>query len=255
MAHSHVHHFKINKIEQLPDSEAEIIGEIPFDFLSECRREAIKHFKSNLNLPGFRPGQVPEEVVVKNVGESRLLEEAAEIALGKEYPHIVEESKLRPMTRPQISVTKLAPGTALEFKVKLLLEPIFDLPDYKKLAAEIIDGEGPASTRDDEPTRGGEKKRLKILENISKATTLELPKKFVEAEVHHMLHHFKHDLEKAGIKWEPYLEQIKKTEEDVKKDWRESVETRAKNELILTKIAEKEKLKTYREVFDLLEKK
>jgi FKBP-type peptidyl-prolyl cis-trans isomerase (trigger factor) len=234
--------FKITKTEKLPDWEAQILGEIPWDYLSECRKEAIKHLKSHLNMPGFRPGQVPDDVVVKTVGESRILEEAAEVALGKEYQHIVEESKLRPIMRPQIMVTKMGPGIPLEFKVQLLLEPEFELPDYKKLAAEVTEEEG-------------EKKRLKILENISKATELELPKKFVEAEVHHMLHHFQNDLEKAGIKWEPYLEQIKKTEEEVKKDWRESVETRAKNELILTKIAEKESLKTYREVFDLLEKK
>ena len=172
----------------------------------------------------------------------RILEEAAEVALGKEYGKIVEESKLKPIARPKISVTKLAPGIPLEFRMEVITEPEYDLPDYKKLASEV--------TEEDK-----EKKRLKILENIRQATTLELPKKFVEAEIEHMLHHFKHDLEKAGIKWEPYLEQIKKTEAEVKKDWRESVETRAKDELILAKIAEKENLKNYREVFEFLEKK
>ena len=126
--------------------------------------------------------------------------------------------------------------------MELIVEPEFALPDYKKIASEVVEDDA-------------EKKRIKILENIADATKLTLPQKFVDSEAHHMLHHFQHDLEKAGIKWEQYLEQIKKTEEEMKNEWTESVRARAKRELILSKIAEKENLKSYRDVFEFLEKK
>ena len=251
---SETKHFKIGKVEKLPDWEAEVVGEISLEFLSECRKEALKHLQSHANLPGFRKGQVPEDILIKTFGEMHILEETAEVAIGKEYGNIVEESKLRPIARPQISVTKLAPGIPLEFKVRLVLEPEFELPDYKKLASEIA--EGPASTREGEPTRGGdaEKKRLKIMEALNKETKLDLPHRFVHAEAHHMMNHFKSDIEKAGITWEDYLKRVEKTEEELVKTWEESVSNRAKSELILAKIAEKENLKTYKEVFEMLEK-
>ena len=238
---SETKHFKIGKVEKLPDWEAEVVGEISLEFLSECRKEALKHLQSHANLPGFRKGQVPEDILIKTFGEMHILEETAEVALGKEYGNIVEESKLRPIARPQISVTKLAPGIPLEFKVRLVLEPEFELPDYKKLASEIVE----------EDT---EKKRLKIMEALNKETKLDLPHRFVHAEAHHMMNHFKSDIEKAGITWADYLKRVEKTEEELVKTWGESVSNRAKSELILAKIAEKESLKTYKEVFEMLEK-
>ncbi len=247
--------FKIEKIEKLPDWEAEVRGEISLEFLNECRKDALKHLNEHLNLPGFRRGQVPEEVLAKSFGEMKVLEETAEVALGKVYGEIIAESKLRPITRPYISITKMAPGIPLEFIMKLVLEPEFELPDYKKIGSEVV--EESASTRDGEPTRDGdkEKRRLKILENLTKETKLDIPAKFVNAETNHMLEHFKQDIEKAGMKWAEYLEKIKKTEEEVKESWKEQVISRAKSELILAKIASTEKLKTYQEVFELLELK
>lgn len=205
------------------------------------KKDALKHLNEHLNLPGFRKGMIPEDILVKTVGEMAVLEENAEIAMGKVYGDIILESKLRPITRPQIAITKLAPGIPLEFKINLVLEPKFALPDYKKIASETKDGDA-------------EKRKLLILENIVKETKIELPKKFLQAESHHMLHHFKQDVAKAGIKWEEYLEKVKKNEEEVEKSFAEQIESRTKAELIIGKIAEENKLNTYKEVFEFLEK-
>lgn len=250
--------YKIHKIERLSGNEAEIIGEILLEFLNESRKEALKHLNEHLNLPGFRKGQIPENVLVKTVGEMDILEETAEIALGKEYPNIILESKLHPMMCPHISITKLAAGIPLEFKIGLVLEPEFELPDYKKIAreakAQTAFGSSPDS-QNKPREKDVEKRRILILDNIVKETKLELPKKFVEHEVSHLLQHFRQDLEKAGIKLEAYLGQVKKTEEEVRKSWEEEIIARTKRELIFGKIAEKENLKNYKEIFEMLEGK
>ena len=82
---------------------------------------------------------------------------------------------------------------------------------------------------------------------------MELPKSLIEKEVAHMLSHFKGDVEKAGIKWESYLEKVTKTEEDIKSDWRKGVVDRVKAEIILFKIAKVENLESYQKVFEFLE--
>jgi FKBP-type peptidyl-prolyl cis-trans isomerase (trigger factor) len=234
-------HYTIEKIEELPHSEASITGEISLAFLESCRSEAIKSLNERISLPGFRQGLVPENVLVKTVGQMSVLEETAEVALAKEYGNIIVESKLKPIMRPEISVTKLAPGIPLAFKINLVLEPTFELPDYKTIAKE---------TKEEDK----DKRQVMILENLVKETKLELPQKFVETEVSHMFHHFKQDLDKAGIKFEDYLKKIEKTEEDVKNSWREHIVSRAKIEFIIAKIAQQENLKTYPEVFAFLEK-
>ncbi len=232
--------FLIEKITELPDSGVEISCVINESFLATCRKQALKKLNEHINLPGFRKGFVPEDILVKTIGESHLLEETAEIAMSKEYSNIIVDSKAKPIARPEIKILNLKPNAPLTFLINLVVEPKFELPDYKKIAAEV---------KDDDI----EKKRMQILENILKETKLELPKKFVDSEAAHTLDHFQHDVEKAGIKWNEYLEKVKKTEDEIKDSFKEQIAQRAKAELIINKIAEAEGLKTYGEVFKFLE--
>lgn len=232
-------HYKIEKVEELPDSEAKIFGEIGLDFLNQCRKDALKHLNTHLDLPGFRKGLVPEDILVKKVGEGSILEETAEVALGREYGNILKSSELKPITRPEIKIIKLAPGIPLSFEITVATEPVFELPDYKKIASDVKEEDK-------------EKKQLQIIEALIKATEINFPKRFTDSESAHTLSHFKQDVEKAGIKWGEYLDKVKKTEDEVQESFKEQIIYRAKAELIVAKIAEKESLKTYGEVFDFL---
>jgi len=83
---------------------------------------------------------------------------------------------------------------------------------------------------------------LKIIEALVKATEVKPPKVLVESEIMKMLAQFKDDLAQSGLKWEDYLKEVKKTEEDIKSDWRSKAEDRVKAELVIIKIAEAEKI-------------
>ncbi len=274
-------HFNILKVEKLPESEAAITGELTLEFLKECRAEALKELNNRSNIPGFRAGHIPEDVLVKNVGELKVLEEVAEVALGREYSHIVkaasEKERLSPIGRPTIAITKLAPGIPLEFKITVTLEPEFDLPDYKKIAKEVnVETQSTEVTdkevddvveeikkRDWKPDvkegedlrekikenithekefRNKEKRRLAIVEGLVKAVEVKIPKLLVESELERMIGQFKDDISRRGFKWETYLESIKKTEGEIREEWQEKARDRAKAELVIAKIAEAEKL-------------
>jgi FKBP-type peptidyl-prolyl cis-trans isomerase (trigger factor) len=226
-------HFKINKVEKTPEAEAVIFGELTLEFLNECRAEAVKELNDHTNLPGFRAGKIPEEMLVKTVGEMRVLEETAEVALGREYGPILKEAseseKLSPIGRPQVAITKLAPGIPLEFKITIALEPEFVLPDYHKIAKEVTETDK-------------EKKRIKIVEDLVKATEIKIPKIIIESELEKMVGQFKDDVTRSGLKWEDYLTTIKKSEVEIRDEWRPKALERGKAELIVSKIAEREML-------------
>lgn len=123
-------------INSLPEREVEILGAITAEKMALMRERAIKKLKESLELPGFRKGNAPENLIVQKVGEGTLLEEAAEIALNEEYPKILEEHNIDAIGRPEISITKIGIGSDMEFKVKTSLMPEVKLGDYKKLAKE-----------------------------------------------------------------------------------------------------------------------
>ena len=85
-----------------------------------------------------------------------------------------------------------------------------------------------------------DKKRTEILEEIIKSSTIDLPKIIVDGEMEKMLAQFKDDIAKSGIAYEDYLKHIKKSEEDLKNDWRDTAIKRAKSQVILNTIAKEE---------------
>ncbi len=123
-------------LNSLPNREMEIVGTITAEKMAEVRTQALKKFSDTVELDGFRKGNAPEALVAQKVGEVRLLEEAAEIALSEEYPNILDEHNVDAIGRPEIVITKLAPGNPLEFKIKTSLAPDVKLDDYKKLAVK-----------------------------------------------------------------------------------------------------------------------
>lgn len=125
------------EIKKLPQSEIEIAGEISAGDFESCKDKALKELSENVKIDGFRPGKVPEKILIEKIGEQPLLERMAEIALQKEYFKIIEEKNIHAVGRPEIIITKMAKGNPLGFKIKTAVLPEIELPDYKKIAGEI----------------------------------------------------------------------------------------------------------------------
>jgi trigger factor len=98
--------------------------------------------------------------------------------------------------------------------------------------------------------RNIEKKRALIMEELLKKTIIELPEILIESETEKSLAQMKDDVERAGAKFEDYLKQTNKTEEDLKKDLKDSSEKKAKIQLIFNKIAAAEKLEPNKEILE-----
>ncbi len=139
MAHTHHHHdidfTKAFTVSREAGSQVKISGEIPWEELAGERQAAIKKLGANVALDGFRPGHVPEAMLVKHLGEMNILVEMAERAIAHMYPHIVEAHDLDVIGYPKIDITKIAPENPLGFTATVAVLPEITLPDYKALAA------------------------------------------------------------------------------------------------------------------------
>ena len=98
--------------------------------------------------------------------------------------------------------------------------------------------------------RAKDKLRAEIIEAILKETKIDLPEILVDSETNKSLAQMKDDIQRMGGKFDEYLTQAKKTEEELRKDFRESSEKKAKVQLIFNKIADAEKLEPNKEILD-----
>jgi len=125
-------------IEKKEHSEVEITGEIPESMCAQFRTKAIKKLEEDVNISGFRKGHIPENILVKKIGEQVVLEEVAQLALSDAYPQIVLKNKLHVIGKPNITITKLAAGNPIGFKIQTAVMPEITLPDCKKIAQEVL---------------------------------------------------------------------------------------------------------------------
>ncbi|HAQ02639.1 TPA: hypothetical protein DEP30_00820 [Candidatus Nomurabacteria bacterium] len=88
-----------------------------------------------------------------------------------------------------------------------------------------------------------DKVRLSIVEELVKQTEGEIPEILIQSETDKMLYKLEADITNIGFKVEDYLKQINKTEADLRGEWRADAEKRAKLQMIIHTISEKENLK------------
>ena len=85
--------------------------------------------------------------------------------------------------------------------------------------------------------------RAKITDAIIEETEMALPQVLIDSELEQMFAQMNEDLARANLKMDDYLGHIKKTQDDLKKEWTPAAEKRAKLQLVLNEIAKKDDIK------------
>lgn len=84
--------------------------------------------------------------------------------------------------------------------------------------------------------------RLKIVDEIANTTTIDVPTLMIDAEREKMIQELRASIADMGLKWDDYLSHLKKTEEDLKKEWGDDAKRRVRTGLVLREIAKKENI-------------
>lgn len=94
-----------------------------------------------VKVDGFREGNVPKDVAMKQISEMQIVEEMAQRAISAKYVEILEKEDIKAIGHPQISITKIAPDQDLEFTITTAVMPEVSLGDYTKIAKEAMNEE------------------------------------------------------------------------------------------------------------------
>jgi trigger factor len=133
---------KLPKVDIQPagEGELELSAELEVEVFNSYRDKALKAL-GDIKIDGFRPGHVPEKVLIEQVGEEKVLWEMAELAIADYYPAILQEHKIPALGQPQVTITKIAKDNPLGFKIKTATMPEIKIGDYKKIAIKANRGE------------------------------------------------------------------------------------------------------------------
>jgi trigger factor len=91
---------------------------------------AYHRLAQRAEIPGFRKGKAPREVLERHISKDRLLEDALSQLLPRAYEKALKEQELEPIANPDIEITQTEP---VIFKATIPLKPVVELGDYKSL--------------------------------------------------------------------------------------------------------------------------
>lgn len=147
-------------------------------------------------------------------------------------------------------------GKALDFRTSLRLVQEIQLPE---LTDEFAQSMGDFKGREDlknslrdsigQEKKDKEKERLRVLtiEEVAGEAVINVPDVLIDGEAEKMLEELKSGVGQMGVRWEDYLAHIKKTIEDLRKEWRGEAEKRVRIALCLREIAKLEKIEPNKE--------
>ena len=125
--------------------KTENANEVKFEITVEAAKfeEAIKkvYFKSAkyFNIPGFRKGKAPMQIVEKYYGAQIFYEDAFNEVASEALEEAVAENKLEVVSRPNVDIEQMEKGKDLIFTVVMQTKPEAEVSKYKGIEIKKVE--------------------------------------------------------------------------------------------------------------------
>ena len=96
------------EVKKLENAQVEIIAVLPKETLEKQRAQVEKSLLDNAEADGFRKGNVPKDIAMKNISPMQVLEEMAQRSISSAYGDILKQEDIKAIGHPQITITKIA---------------------------------------------------------------------------------------------------------------------------------------------------
>lgn len=129
------------QIEKLEHNMAKLTIEVPYEEFDKAVDQAYKKNKNKINVPGFRKGKVPRQMVEKMYGKDVFFEDAANIIIPDAYSKAYDECEEEIVSSPKIDVVQMEVDKPFIFTAEVALNPSVKLGEYKGIEIERLDTE------------------------------------------------------------------------------------------------------------------
>ena len=125
--------------EKLPASQIGLEIEVPSEKSKQAYEQVIKQFAREVNIPGFRKGKVPRQVLLQRLGQTRLKATALENLINDSLQKALEQEKIQAIGSFELStefeelLAKFDPEQTLTFTAKVDVQPEVKMGQYTGL--------------------------------------------------------------------------------------------------------------------------
>lgn len=128
-------------VEKLTPTRVKLNISVTPDELKPSIAHAYEHIASQVNIPGFRKGKVPPQLIDQRIGREEVLNHAVSDGMDKFYRQAVTDEKIRVLGRPQADIATWPEvkdfSGDLVLSIEVDVRPEFDLPALDALTLTV----------------------------------------------------------------------------------------------------------------------
>lgn len=109
---------------------------LPAEEVNKGFKKAVAKIAGQVNIPGFRKGKAPRNIIEMHYGKEAVKQEAFELVANQCYTEALEQEKLIPVSDPKVENSVFEENKDMELTIKVTLKPEVKLGDYKELHVE-----------------------------------------------------------------------------------------------------------------------
>lgn len=126
------------QVEKLEHNMAKLTVEVAAEDVEKALQAAYLKQRKQINIPGFRKGKVPRQMIEKMYGPEVFYDEAANNMIPDAYAKVYDESELDIVSQPKIEVVQMEKGKPFIFTAEVATKPEVTLGDYKGLKVDKV---------------------------------------------------------------------------------------------------------------------
>ncbi len=240
------------KVEKQPKSTLKLSVTVEVAKVKEAYEKILSDLVASTELPGFRKGMAPKEMVKEKADPSKLYGEVINSLLQTYYTQAVKENHIAPISNPRVEIKEFDLEKDFEFSALVATRPDVKIGDFRKKLKE-------AQEKKEKETHEANAKKLAageqidteahthlttndVLDAINDASEVEVPDLIVEEEAERMMARLVDQAQSIGLSLDQYLKAQNKTSEQLTSDYKKTAEKSVKAELVLGEIIKTEKV-------------
>ncbi len=121
------------KVENLEHNMVKLTIEVSAEEFEKGMQSAYQKNKNRINVPGFRKGKAPRQLIEKMYGSAIFYEDAANEVIPAAYDRETADCGLELVSQPKIDVEQIGKGKPFIFTAEVAVKPEVTLGEYKGL--------------------------------------------------------------------------------------------------------------------------
>lgn len=119
-----------SKVKKLDGTARQLEVEVPKEAVDKVFSQVLADVKKDVNVPGFRPGNAPDDIIQKQ-HKDHIMDEVKQRLVPEGYQSALQEHGLMPASYPEISDINIGIAGTLTFKAVVDLQPEVTVKQYK----------------------------------------------------------------------------------------------------------------------------